>query len=125
MASCPYCTAQIAPGLYQCPNCGSPLTPVDQSMTPMVAQPVMPPQPIYTQQPMYPAATEPVVPTRSWIGYLLLCACMPVLGSIITLCTAKENSVKNFAKAFLILIGIGCAALFLLLFFAIFLDSMY
>lgn len=125
MASCPYCTAQIAPGLYQCPNCGSPLMPAETSMPPAAVQSALPPQTVYSQPPMYPAAVEPVVPTRSWVGYILLCACMPVIGSIITLCTAKEKNIQNFAKAFLLLIAIGCAALFLLIFFAVFLDMFF
>ena len=54
MPFCPYCSAEIVPGLYQCPNCGSPLSP-SQTAAQAAVQAAPAPQPIYTQQPIPPA----------------------------------------------------------------------
>ena len=139
MPFCPYCSADIVPGLYQCPNCGSPLSP-SQTAAQAAVQAAPAPQPIYTQQPMppaqqsmpapsmqpyapaaMPAYAEPVVPVSTWMGYILLCLCMPVIGPIIMACSPKEQSVKNFGKAMLALEAIAAALLFgLILLFLMF-----
>ncbi|MBR5370784.1 MAG: zinc ribbon domain-containing protein [Oscillospiraceae bacterium] len=139
MAECPYCGAGVMPGYYQCPNCGSPLSP-SQTAAQAAVQAAPAPQPFYTQQPMPPAQqsiipgsampsmsapamqsyaptamptyAEPVVPVSSWMGYILLCLCMPVIGAIITATSPKEQNVKNFGKALLALELIGGALLF-------------
>ena len=130
MPFCPYCSAEIVPGLYQCPNCGSPLSP-SQTAAQAAVQAAPAPQPIYTQQPMPPAQqsmpapamqpyapaampvyAEPIVPVSSWLGYILLCVCIPLIGPIITACSPKEQSVKNFGKAMLALEAIAAALMF-------------
>lgn len=104
MAACPYCTASIAPGLYQCPSCAAPLVPVQSSAAPPA------PQPVYGSQPMPAVMAEPVVSTGSWVGYILLSVLLGFIGPIIVLGTAKQETVKNFAKAMLIFYGISVAA---------------
>lgn len=94
MAVCPYCSTQISPGLVQCPSCAAPLVPV-QNPQQYPQSPVMP----YSQQMQ---AAEPVVSVSAWMGWIVLCTCFPILGSIITMFTAKQKSVQNFAKAMLI-----------------------
>ena len=116
MAACPYCTASIAPGLYQCPSCAAPLVPVQPSAAPPA------PQPVYGSQPVTAVRTEPVVSTSSWVGYVLLCSCLGIIGPIIVMNTAKEESVRNFAKAMLIVCGIAAAAVALFFFALAFLS---
>jgi hypothetical protein len=53
-----------------------------------------------------------------WIGWLLLCSILPLIGQIIMICTAKDKSAKNFAKANLVVlvicvvIAVICCVLF-------------
>ncbi|MCD7741849.1 MAG: zinc-ribbon domain-containing protein [Ruminococcus sp.] len=53
-----------------------------------------------------------------WIGWLLLCSILPVIGQIIAICASSDKSVKNYAAANLILaavvavITIACFAVF-------------
>ncbi|MBQ8965309.1 hypothetical protein [Ruminococcus sp.] len=44
----------------------------------------------------------PPTSTIGWIGWMLLCTLLPVIGQLIML-TSKDQSTKNFAKAQLIL----------------------
>lgn len=141
MPFCPYCSADIVPGLYQCPNCGSPLSP-SQTAAQAAVQAAPAPQPIYTQQPMPPAQqsmpapsmqpyapaampvyADPVVSPAAWVGYLLLCMCLPLIGPLILTSSAKEQSVRNFGKAWLLLYAILVIALVLFGFTLGFLDE--
>lgn len=97
MANCYKCGTEYT-GKF-CPNCGA-------STAAQQIGPTMPPPPVYT-------AVQPVVqqsnPTSvgGWIGWMFLCACLPVLGVIIMALAATDQSAKNFAKAQLLLMLIG------------------
>ncbi len=51
-----------------------------------------------TRQPNTPSGTS----VGGWIGWLFLCSCLPIIGLIIMMCSAKDESTKNYAKANLI-----------------------
>lgn len=49
-----------------------------------------------------------------WIGWLLLCSFIPLIGQIIVMCCAKDDSTKNWAKAQLIMTVIGVVLVLLM-----------
>ena len=107
MAVCYNCKTEFT-GKF-CPTCGAvaqnpaPAGPVQPA--PMQAAPRPQPQPVYNN-----ISVPQVVNTTSvggWIGWMFLCACLPLLGVIIMALAATDPSAKNFAKANLLLIAIG------------------
>ena len=107
MAVCYNCKTEFT-GKF-CPTCGAvaqnpaPAGPVQPA--PMQAAPRPQPQPVYDN-----ISVPQVVNTTSvggWIGWMFLCACLPLLGVIIMALAATDPSAKNFAKANLLLIAIG------------------
>lgn len=107
MAVCYNCKTEFT-GKF-CPTCGAvaqnpaPAGPVQPA--PMQATPRPQPQPVYNN-----ISVPQVVNTTSvggWIGWMFLCACLPLLGVIIMALAATDPSAKNFAKANLLLIAIG------------------
>lgn len=90
---CTKCGNEIADGTNSCPKCGAVLTP--------------PPSPIQ-QQPIYYASSMPNPETRptsvgGWIGWWLLIYLLPVIGWIISICLAKDKTVKNGIIAYVII----------------------
>ena len=74
-------------------------------------------------QPVTAARTESVVSTSAWIGYILLCTLLGIIGPIIVMNTAKEESVRNFAKAMLITCVIALALVVLFFLGIVFLNA--
>jgi len=99
MAVCYNCKTEFT-GKF-CPTCGAQAqvgpAPVQ------VAQRVAPP--VYTNVSVAPPVASTSV--LGWVGWMFLCACLPVLGVIIMALAATDPSAKNFAKANLLLMLIG------------------
>ena len=113
---CPYCKANQSDGAQFCTNCGGKFEIVSQ---PQYQQSVNAPYTSsqMTYQPVggyMPAEPEKPVSLGAWIGWILLCTLLPVIGPIIVLCTAKNETIKNWAKATLILAVIGAVLTVLL-----------
>ncbi|MDO4864196.1 MAG: hypothetical protein Q4A05_08510 [Ruminococcus sp.] len=93
MAVCYNCKTEFT-GKF-CPTCGAAAqagpAPAPVQVAPRVAPPV------YTNVSVAPPATATSV--MGWIGWMLLCSCLPVLGVIIMALAATDPSAKNFAKA--------------------------
>lgn len=84
-----------------CPLCGE-----KQAATPTVDY--SQPQQNFNQQPYYPAQQEDFhTGVGGWIGWILLCSLLSLIGTIITICCAKDKSVKNWAIANLIISAIA------------------
>lgn len=62
----------------------------------------VPPQQVY-YSPTYVNQPEEKTGIMGWFGWILLCQYIPFLGVIITICIAKDPSVKNWGKARLIM----------------------
>ena len=92
MLTCPHCGSQNPDYYTQCPNCGSALSAAQQQ----AAAPVSYSAPSY--QPI-----EPVTTTGGWVGWYMLMSLLPIIGTIIMLCSTKDPSAKNYAKLMLIL----------------------
>ena len=108
MKYCTYCGAEIHGLENKCPSCGAPCT--DMSGVPDFTQ-------------FWFAGDKAATSVSGWVGWLLLCGLLPVIGACITVCSSRDSAVKNFAKAWLILtlFGIilmtaGVVALFMLRF---------
>jgi Na+/proline symporter len=75
-------------------------------------------QPQYTQPYAQPYQNfAPINPTTSiggWIGWMLLCSILPIIGPIIMICSAKDESAKNFAKAYFVLLAISIVLIIIL-----------
>ena len=84
-----------------CPTCG---TAAQVGPAPVQVAPRMAP-PVYTNVSVAPPVSSTSV--LGWIGWMFLCACLPVLGVIIMALAATDQSAKNFAKAQLLLMLIG------------------
>lgn len=54
-----------------------------------------------------PIVDEDETTVGGWIGWMLLCSILPIIGQIIMLCCAKNKTIKNYAKANLILVAIA------------------
>lgn len=91
MARCASCGAELPDYYTSCPNCGG--TQVVRNAAPQ-------PQP----SAYIPMEEQRVVySTGQWIGWILLCSFLPLIGIIIMMCVAKDPSAKNYAKLMLIL----------------------
>jgi hypothetical protein len=90
-----------------CPNCGT-AAPVSGPVAPNNG--AYTPPPANAQRPIYNniSVVQPtnVTSPMGWIGWMLLCSCLPLLGQIIMLLAANDQSAKNFAKAQLILVAV-------------------
>lgn len=107
---CTSCGAEAADGTAFCRSCGSPL-PADPVQTP--------PPNTYNQSAVYaqPApnvnmynvvSQQTATTVGGWIGWILLCSFLPLIGIIITICCANDESVKNWAKATLVIAAVTC-----------------
>lgn len=54
-----------------------------------------------------------------WIGWILLCSFLPIIGQIIMLCTSDDESVKNYAKANLIFSAIAFVIIMIIVVFLV------
>ncbi len=94
MKICTNCGSQSPDHFTQCPNCGAQMV---QGM----------PQPAQTASYIPPAyQQEPTTTFWGWIGWLLL-SLIPFVGVIIAMTTAKDPSVRNYAKASLIMYAVA------------------
>ncbi|SDA25036.1 zinc-ribbon domain-containing protein [Ruminococcus sp. YE71] len=75
-------------------------------------------------QPYYQQSAATTV--AGWIGWMLLCSFLPVIGQIIIIVSARDESLKNYAKATLILsaIAVVLTVIFYVLFGAVILSGM-
>ena len=111
MARCTSCGAELPDYYTSCPNCGG--TQVVREGAAGVPQA----QASYAQ-PLPTQMGQPVTSVKGWIGWVLLCSYVPIIGVIVMLCTVKDPSAKNYAKLQLIMMIIGivlCALLLLIL----------
>lgn len=94
MITCPHCGTQNPDNYTQCPNCGSPLVQAQPQFQQPQPAAYIPP----VQQPQ-----DEITGVGGWFGWYLLICFLPLIGTIIMLCTVKDPSAKNFAKLMLIL----------------------
>ncbi len=119
---CTECGKEIADGVAFCTECGAKVT--EEPVQPVVSQPVPEAtrpnaeQPIYPQQPVYVQPTPPTVqqpipatettykPVGTGVYFILsILFALPIIGFIACIViakTAKNQSLKNYAKATLI-----------------------
>lgn len=84
-----------------CPDCG---IPANNSTTETTPAPAPNPQP-FTPPPVYNninVNTNETTSTAGWFGWQALIAFLGIIGIIILLCTTRDESAKNYAKASLI-----------------------
>ncbi len=75
----------------------------DQFRTPPPPQAFQPYMPQYAQQFANPyAPVQKSTTILGWIGWILLCGVLPLIGPIIMACVSNDESAKNYAKATLI-----------------------
>ena len=96
MARCNQCGSELPDYYTSCPNCGG--TQVVRTAAAPQAQPT------YSQPPV---TTGTETTFGGWVGWLLLCNFVPIIGQIIMLCVSKDPSAKNYAKLSLILFVIA------------------
>lgn len=113
---CLKCGNEIRNGEANCPECGTPVTPMVQQQS--IPTPVQP-------QSMYPHVQPQqhiqnlennCTSIGGWIGWWLLSFFLPVIGWIIAICVSKDQSVKNGIVAYII---VGAILLVLLIILAI------
>ena len=95
MLTCPHCGSQNPDYYTQCPNCGTSLSAAQQAPVQSTG---------YSSSYM---PEEPVTTAGGWFGWTMLIGFLPIIGTIIMLCTVKDPSAKNYAKLMLILQIIG------------------
>ena len=93
---CSKCGAVLEDNVTFCQLCG-------ENQTAQV-NPV-PPQPQQYYAPVQPVDDHTGV--GGWIGWLLLCSFVPLIGQIIAICCTRDKSVKNWAIANLIITAIS------------------
>ena len=103
MARCTTCGAELPDYYTSCPNCGG---------TQVVRGGAAAPQ---AQVNSYAQPQENVTSVGGWIGWILLCIFVPIIGVIVMLCVTKDPSAKNYAKLSLIMMIIGVVICGLLL----------
>lgn len=87
MKYCTYCGAEIHGLQDRCPSCGAPCT--DMTGVPDFRD--------------FFGKKDAPTSLAGWCGWILLCCILPVVGACITVAGSRDNAVKNFAKAWLIL----------------------
>ena len=90
MAKCRSCGADLPDYYTSCPNCGS--TDIAQGVAAPASSGYVP----MSQQ-------RVVTSVGGWFGWYLLLSFVPIIGTIIMLCSAKDPTAKNYAKLMLIL----------------------
>ena len=112
MLTCPHCGSQNPEYYTQCPNCGTALSAAQsQPMNTGYAAPAYMPQ-------------EPVTTTGGWFGWYFLLSFLPLIGTIIMLCSVKDPSAKNYAKLMLILQIIALVAYIIMIVAAVAIEKM-
>ena len=94
MARCTSCGAELPDYYTSCPNCGGTQVVRGESAAQPAAYAPLPPQ-------------REVTSTAGWVGWILLCSYVPLIGVIIMLLTAKDPSAKNYAKLMVVFMIIG------------------
>ncbi len=94
MAYCKNCGGQLNDGASYCLKCGASADTYSNYYNAY-------------QQPVVQAQQNNVTTVGGWIGWMILCSFLPLLGQIIMLCCSNDKSVKNYAKATFILCLIG------------------
>ena len=110
MAVCYKCKTEYSGNF--CPSCGAP---AQAGPTPV------PTAPVYTNVTVAPSPAH-TTSIMGWIGWLLLISFLPIIGLIIMALAPQDESVKNYAKAGLILTviaGIIALIIFGLFFFGL------
>ena len=85
---CSQCGSQFEGNF--CPDCGEP----SGSAAPVVHE-------VRIAYPTNPTST------CGWMGWIILCICMPFIGAVVMALVASDQSAKNFAKAILAFWAIG------------------
>ena len=105
-----------------CPDCG---IPANNSTTETTPAPAPNPQP-FTPPPVYNninVHTNETTSTAGWFGWQALIAFLGIIGIIILLCTTRDESAKNYAKASLIWCVIALVLLVIVIALGIFAGS--
>ena len=97
MARCGQCGAELPDYYTSCPNCGGTQVVRGDGTAPQAQPNAYMPAP----------AQREVTSTAGWVGWLLLCSYVPLIGVIIMLLTAKDPSAKNYAKLMVVFMIIG------------------
>ena len=136
---CKSCGSQLSPSDTNCPTCGEPVSgasfdnPYGQynyaNQSSAGAQPDQGYQ-NYNSQPY--AYSQPygqqgsATSVAGWIGWMLLCSILPIIGQIIIIVSARDESLKNYAKATLIMsaIAVVLSIIFMALFGTAFASQM-
>ncbi len=100
MARCNSCGAELPDYYTSCPNCGG----TDLSKSPVSAAPASHSYVPISQQ-------REVTSAGGWFCWFLLLSFLPIIGTIIMLCTVKDPTAKNYAKLTLIMQIIGIVLL--------------
>lgn len=92
MARCNSCGAELPDYYTSCPNCGG--TSISKA-----------PSPAPSASSGYVPMSEQRVVTSAlgWFGWFMLISFVPLIGTIIMLCSTKDPTAKNYAKLTLIL----------------------
>ena len=96
MARCNSCGAELPDYYTSCPNCGG----TSISKAPSSASSV--------SSGYVPMSEQRVVTSAlGWFGWFMLISFVPLIGTIIMLCSTKDPTAKNYAKLALIMQIIG------------------
>lgn len=96
MARCNSCGAELPDYYTSCPNCGG----TSLTKSPVSASPASTGYVPMSQQ-------REVTSAGGWFCWFLLLSFLPIIGTIIMLCTVKDPTAKNYAKLTLIMQIIG------------------
>ncbi|MBR3448719.1 MAG: zinc-ribbon domain-containing protein [Oscillospiraceae bacterium] len=96
MARCNSCGAELPDYYTSCPNCGG----TSLTKSPVSAAPASTGYVPMSQQ-------REVTSAGGWFCWFLLLSFLPIIGTIIMLCTVKDPTAKNYAKLTLIMQIIG------------------
>lgn len=116
---CKNCGAELlSEDAVVCLNCGAEQNAAPKPQPMLQPQPQeqdqfrTPPPPQAFSQPYMPQYSQqfanPYVPIKKttsilgWIGWMVLCGVLPLIGPIIMVCVCNDDSAKNYAKATLI-----------------------
>ena len=92
MARCNSCGAELPEYYTSCPNCGG----RDVTRNPLRVE--------SSTSGSVPISEQRVVTSAlGWFGWFMLISFVPIIGTIIMLCTTKDPTAKNYAKLALIM----------------------
>lgn len=133
MAMCKNCGTDFE-GKF-CPSCGTPSSEIMSDLPEIKADTNnnsqnnggYNPPPVYNAPPVYNNVSviqpDNTTGVGGWIGWLLLCSLLPIIGQIIMIGCSQDRSAKNFAKAQLIFTLIGVIILVVIILIPLFIGG--